>query len=110
LAVAKSAVNIHSEAGATTNLPDGCVPYVKFLTDTPHTYAQITSLKLSKCFTCSALTGNLPVLSLHIHPLWTRQTTYVWRNIEATSCNHVCGGKTISLPLPYYITTLPYKR
>jgi len=36
-AVAEFAVNMHSVAGATTNLPDICVRYVKLLTDTPHT-------------------------------------------------------------------------
>ena len=28
---------------------------------------------------------------------YTRQATYVWRSIEARSCNHCCCGKPISI-------------
>jgi len=40
-------------------------------------------------------TKNLPQVQECDAILLARQAVYIWRNIEAFSCNHCCRGKAI---------------
>jgi hypothetical protein len=84
---------MHSDADATYNLPDSCDRYVRFLTDTPQTFVQTTSIKLSQCFSLLCPYRQYAG-TVSLHPSIVHKSGNVCITLW---CNYCCGGRALSI-------------